>query len=56
MGVITAAVPQAPASSNEPSSSTGTGLFSTVIPMFLARSIRLILVMEGRMDLESGVI
>src|SRR5664279_4160136 len=56
IGVITAAVPQAPTSSKDSNSSTPTGLFSTFIPIFFANSIRLILVMEGRIEVDFGVI
>ena len=55
IGLITAAVPQAPASSNVVSSSSGIGRRSTFRPISSANCIRLRLVIDGRMEVESGV-
>ena len=55
MGLITAAVPHAPASSKVASSSSGIWRRSTVMPMSSANCIRLLLVMEGKMDVDFGV-
>ena len=56
IGLITAAVPQAPASSNVSSSSSGIGRRSTLIPMSSANCIKLLLVIEGRIEVDFGVI
>ena len=55
IGLITAAVPQAPASSNVASSSSGIGLTSTFKPKSKANCCRLLLVMEGRIEEDFGV-
>src|SRR5450759_3555261 len=55
MGLITAAVPQAPASTNDESSSTGTCRRSVFIPRQFAMSIRLIFVIEFNIDSDFGV-
>ena len=55
IGLITAAVPQAPASSNVASSSTWIGRRSTFIPIFSAKNIKLLFVIEGRIDVDNGV-
>ena len=55
IGEITAAVPQAPASSNDSSSSMAMGRRSTFIPMSSAICIRLLFVIEGRIDVLCGV-
>src|SRR5659263_591569 len=56
IGLITAAVPQAPVSTKEESSSTGTGRRSVFIPRLLAISIRHIFVIEVNRDTDLGVI
>ena len=55
IGLITAAVPQAPASSKVESSSSAMGRRSTFMPMVSASCIKLLLVMEGRIDVLCGV-
>ena len=55
IGVMTTAVPQAPASSKVSSSSRGMGRFSTVMPRSSATVCRLLLVMDGSTLSESGV-
>src|ERR1035437_5263526 len=52
---MTAAVPQAPASTKVASSSTGTCRRSVFIPRFLAISIRLIFVIEFNIDSNFGI-
>ena len=51
----TAAVPQAAHSSNVESSSTATGRSSTFIPISFANCRRLLLVIEGRIEVDFGV-
>ena len=55
IGEITAAVPQAAHSSNVESSSTATGRSSTFIPISFANCRRLLLVIEGRIEVDFGV-
>ena len=55
IGLITAAVPHAPASSKVSSSSSGTRRCSTIIPIESAIFIKLLLVIEGRIDDDLGV-
>ncbi len=56
IGLITAAVPHAPVSENVTSSPTGTFLLSVFKPRLPAISIRLIFVIEFRIDSDFGVI
>src|SRR5450759_3447823 len=55
MGLITAAVPQAPASTNDESYSTGTCRRSVFIHRQFDMSIRLIFVIEFNIDSDFGV-
>ena len=53
--MLYAAVPQAAHSSNVESSSTATGRSSTFIPISFANCRRLLLVIEGRIEVDFGV-
>lgn len=55
MGEMTAAVPQAPASSKVESSSSGICRHSTLSPISRAMVWRELLVMDGRIDVDFGV-
>ena len=55
LGATTVAVPQAPTSLKEGSSSMGSGRSSTRIPASAASAISILLVMDGRIEPDFGV-